>query len=421
MSAIIDAEYNLKCIFLLDPAGKLSNDDSRPQREHAVVVSVQKDVRSLNGRLSIVAGSIFIVFAAIAIGWAAWERGIESEFRFAIHGPSMAPTLLGDHQIAKCGACGIDWPIEISDQGTSVSCFHCGDQATVLSSSGSASVVVVQAYRPADADSSAVHDLRIGDVVAIGGEKMMRIKRIAGLPGDIVELQGASLLVNGETLRQVMGAHGDLNFPVPTLLFEMDKYRDLSRWHGDDWQRNEQRAWTAEGPGWLMYHHRSIHQLNQPSCIWDDYPYNADLSRRLHPARSLALTAKVVCEDQGRVEVVFWIDNQPVGVTCDVSGECELKVCSDDAVSVDFSAVTAETPVAIRVLKGSVQLSSLQLARQIEYRLRPHDDRSCYPMRLGNDEFFVVGDNVPVSLDSRDFGVIQERAIKGRVELLESH
>jgi type IV secretory pathway protease TraF len=40
---------------------------------------------------------------------------------------------------------------------------------------------------------------------------------------------------------------------------------------------------------------------------------------------------------------------------------------------------------------------------------------------LGSSEYFVVGDNVPVSLDSRDFGVIQERAVKGRVELIESH
>ena len=68
-----------------------------------------------------------------------------------------------------------------------------------------------------------------------------------------------------------------------------------------------------------------------------------------------------------------------------------------------------------------MQFSCLQLARQIEYRLRPHDDRSRYPIRLGSSEYFVLGDNVPVSLDSRDFGVIQERAVKGRVELIESH
>jgi len=369
-----------------------------------------------------------MVFAAIFIGWAGWKRGMASAVRFAIHGPSMAPTLLGEHQIAKCVDCGLNWPIDISDEGTSVICFHCGDRATVENGAHAASVVLVHAYEHVDASKSISSPLRIGDVplrigdvVAISGEDMMRIKRIIALPGDLVELRGASLLVNGETIHNAMRAQDDLNVPASSLVFELDNRRELSRWHGEGWQRNKQRVWTSEDSDWLMYRHRSIYQRNQPSCIWDDYPYNAGLSRKLQPARRLALNANVVCEDQGRLEVVFWIGGRMVGVTCDVNGPYALNVSSDDAVAVEFAPVSAQTPVAIRVLEGSVQLSCLQLARQIEYRLRPHDDRARYPIRLGRREYFVVGDNVPVSLDSRDFGVIQERAIKGRVELIESH
>ena len=404
---------------LLDHAGKLPNADSKLQGEDASEPSGHEDVTKLNCRAPLAVGFIVVVFAAIVIGWASWKRGRESGVRFSIHGPSMAPTLLGEHQIAKCVACGLDWPVEISDEGASVACFHCGDQATMANSAHAASVVVVHTYEHADAAKSASNALRVGDLVALGGEEMMRIKRIAALPGDLVELSHASLLVNGETIHETMRKHVDLN--VPALLFEMDKRRKLSRWHGDDWQRSKQRVWTSEGQGWLIYRHRSIHQSNQPSCIWDDYPYNADLSRKLQPASRLALNANVVCQNVGRLEVVFWIDGQMVGVTCDVDGQRELNISSDDAVAVEVAPVSAETPVAIRVLEGSVQLSCLQLARQIEYRLRPHDDRSRYPIRLGSSEYFVVGDNVPVSLDSRDFGVIQGRTIKGRVELIESH
>lgn len=365
--------------------------------------------------------SIVVVFVAIVIGWAGWKRGRESGVRFAIHGPSMAPSLLGEHQIAKCQACALEWPIEISDEDTSVSCFHCGVQATVANGAHAASVVVVHAYEPAATARAASSPLRIGDVVAIGGKDMMRIKRIVALPGDLVELNDASLLVNGETVHKAMRTHDDLDVPTPTLLFEMDNRRELSRWRGKGWQRNQQRAWTSEEQDWLIYHHCSIHQRNQPSCIWDDYPYNAGLSRKLQPASRLSMNANVVCKDQGRLEVVFWIDGQRVGVTCDMDGHCELNISSDDAEAVEVAPVSAETPVAIRVIEGSVQLSCLQLARQIEYRLRPHDDRSRYPIRLGSGAYFVVGDNVPVSLDSRDFGVIQEHAVKGRVELIESH
>ena len=362
-----------------------------------------------------------MVFAGLVIGWAGWKRGMESGVRFAINGPSMAPTLLGEHQIAKCVACGLDWPIEISDEGKPVTCFHCGARATVANGAHAASVVVVHAHEYVDAARSISAPLRIGDVVAISGEDMMRIKRIIALPGDLVELNAASLLVNGKTIHESMRENEDLNFPVPVLLFEMDNRREVSRWRGEGWQRNEQRVWTSKAQSWLVYHHRSIHQRNQPSCIWDDYPYNADLSRKLQPAKRLALKAKVVCKGHGRLEVVFWIDDRMLGVTCDVNGQCDLNISSNDAVAVEVASLSAEAPVAIRVLEGSVQFSCLQLARQIEYRLRPHDDRAGYPIRLGSREYFVVGDNVPVSFDSRDFGVIEERAIKGRVESIESH
>lgn len=43
-------------------------------------------------------------------------------------------------------------------------------------------------------------------------------------------------------------------------------------------------------------------------------------------------------------------------------------------------------------------------------------DRACMPARRVPDgEFFVLGDNRPVSCDSREFGLVAEHLIKGRV------
>ena len=43
-----------------------------------------------------------------------------------------------------------------------------------------------------------------------------------------------------------------------------------------------------------------------------------------------------------------------------------------------------------------------------------HHDRSRYPMTLGSDEFFLLGDNVPVSVDSREVGSVGGGSILGK-------
>jgi len=420
MSAREPPQYTPNHIFLLDHAGKLSTDDSEPMSGCGGVFPKQECGGRAKYRQRMLMGMIVVVFASLIVGGIGWRRGLKSDFLFAIHGPSMAPTLLGEHRIASCVACGFDWPVTISDDDTPAVCFHCGDQARVANSAHVASLVVVRPYEQERTGGSRADALRSGDVIAIGGQEMLRIKRIAAVPGDIVDLNGVSLLVNGEPMAQRMSLQAELKVPISVMRFEMDDRREISRWQGEGWKRSSQRAWKSAARNWLIYHHRSIHERNQASCVWDDYPYNVGLNRKLYPANRIVFTSKAVCQGQGLLEVVFWVGDRAVGITCEVEGKCELNISSDEAAAVQVAPVSAEAPVAIRVLAGSVQLSCLQLGRQVEYRLRPHDDPACYPIELGSDEYFVVGDNVPTSSDSRDFGVIEERTIKGRVELSES-
>ncbi len=404
---------------MLDHAGKLSTADSEPIDVQVAVIAQHRSNSRPRDRHRITLGVVVVVFAAFVIAWMSWKRGRDSGLLFAIHGPSMAPTLLGEHRIASCGTCGLDWPVGISDDVESVDCFHCGDQAKVNDHVNVASVVMVHAYDGEFSDSGA-DPLRSGDVVAIDGEDGLRIKRIAAVPGDIVELDGGYLLVNGKRVPQNMASEIELNVPISVMPFEMDCRRVVTRWAGKGWQRSEQRDWEPEGQEWLVYHHQSIHQGNRPSRLWDDYPYNIGLSRKLQPVQRIVLSGKAGCQGRGVLEVVFWINNCAVGVICEIEDDCEFNISSDDALATKTAPIAADAPVAIRVLAGSVRLSCLQLSRQIEYRLRSHDDRTCYPIDLGSGEYFVVGDNVPVSLDSRNFGVIQDREIKGRVALIDS-
>ena len=75
----------------------------------------------------------------------------------------------------------------------------------------------------------------------------------------------------------------------------------------------------------------------------------------------------------------------------------------DDATGYPSSS---ESPVAFGVQRGSVVVSDVRLYRDLYYTgSLAYTPRRAFgvesPYRLGNDEFFVLGDNSPVSNDSR--------------------
>ncbi|MFG0261404.1 MAG: S26 family signal peptidase, partial [Novipirellula sp. JB048] len=81
----------------------------------------------------------------------------------------------------------------------------------------------------------------------------------------------------------------------------------------------------------------------------------------------------------------------------------------------DSPADTAEIDANSANDAGKVQLQSLIVQRSVEYRLRRRDSAGMYPLRLKPGECFVVGDNVPISVDSREFGPVPIEDIAGGV------
>jgi type IV secretory pathway protease TraF len=311
-------------------------------------------------------------------------------------------------------------------------CAHCGNPLSLESrqdsdvggeSVGTSGIsfdtVTIETRDEIDSSGDA---LSRGDVVAVRWQGRIHVKRLAAAPGDEISLRGNRLLVNRVRIEDTLCSR-QLSFPIPWMLVDDDKRRESSRWSAHDasderadWTRDQDGRWdsffSSGSSTWLVYRHRSSSRGNLSSPVWDDFPYNVSLSRKLFPVDRLRLRG--TAESDVRLTVAFWSEAGNVAAERTlIRGEAFCVSYFDGATS-EGLAVTARQPVAIRI-EGAATLRDLKIERLVEYRLNPAHDLAVYPLHLGADEWFLVGDNVPVSIDSRDWGTIPEDQILGRV------
>ncbi|WP_197172453.1 S26 family signal peptidase [Novipirellula aureliae] len=388
-------------------------------------------------------------------------------------GESMAPSLMGAHFSSHCPNCQIQILVPLHGATPAIPksgivCWHCGASVSAEQVKLSGNLIPGDQVRINDETRS----FELGDMVAINVDGRMRVKRILGLPGDIIVLDGTRLRVQ------------EKSFPTlaPLVRVDSDRYRSQSRWlpgAGGDashWKRVN-RTWE-HGPSkqindWLCYHHFAVYRQNQASPVMDDYPINSSIVRRLNRAEHLAV--EVIVHDDNKIhserpivlETLFWnpdgvrvmksslIRGASTIVRSSESSKANLGQLTESTASNDrhaspiaprnrrigleerndnesdrpsnvamddVSRLVAPThPIAIRFAwedgQGYQGLRlELNVFREIEYRVRPQDDMSGFPLRLAEDQYFVVGDNVPVSVDSRTFGPIDENQLIGKVE-----
>ena len=252
--------------------------------------------------------------------------------------------------------------------------------------------------------------LQIGDVVAIRWGGKRHVKRVAAVGGDVVDRVAGRLTVGGQRLEDLLAERDADEFLTPALV-------PVSS-HQNHWRRD------AAVSSRLVYGHRNPHQAGRITAVMDDYPINETVRRVLNRVDRLvvqirAKTPTVVPDAPLRV---FFFDAERSMVSTTTRGGWARfrDAAADHAVETGrqsdrLGMLDAAHPIAVDLDEQQASRYTLHVYREIEYR----DDRPSgnvnYPVTLGDEEVFVVGDNVPVSVDSRALGPLNRSAIEGKI------
>lgn len=296
-------------------------------------------------------------------------------------------------------------------------------------------------------------------VILLPGASVPVVKRVAGLPGEQVQLVGGDLVIDGRRL----GAGAPR--PAPVLLFDsrLAPLGDTLQLAGPGWSRDGDAwhldargggpalesvaAWTAQ-----LYDARLDAQGRRSEGVTEigDLVLEFELSELEGPGRFEATLSEE--SDRFRLELRLAGERLAASLWRVQPGDGESRLAAvevarptgtlrvrfanvDNHVSVDLGDVRDALAVdyprnaplesasdrSYRHLRPRAAFGALDLALCVE-RVRLLRDlhwgeRGTHavtePLRLGPDEIFVLGDNASESLDSREHGPVPLEAVIG--------
>jgi hypothetical protein len=316
-------------------------------------------------------------------------------------------------------------------------------------------------------------------ITAESGADTLAVKRLVAGPGQRIDHRDGWMLVDGipigDAFRQTLPPNPNglnrpdqygVNRPVtrswPALItVHDDRHRAANQ--GSWWEparakatrSNDAATLPIAGPAsrfrlaasdaptpWLAYRHRAVHDRLRPDVIRDDFPCNATEVRGLVAVDRLRLSLRLEAIRPGTLQVAFRFgerlsirelpfagtgltgpggleDPEPkaspgrqIDIDSESLGEGERPLAGTAAVDLPDGA-----QLAIRVVAGEAIVSDLVVRRPLAYRIDLRQAaRFDWPIRLGDGEYYVLGDNSPLSIDSRHFGAIRGEGLIGRIE-----
>ena len=409
-----------------------------------------------------------IAVAALALlGLACWRLSFVQGLvrRITIDGPSMAPTLLNEHYAIQCGDCGFRFVLDAEHppaDGRAV-CPNCGYAANSLADilPRPADRVLIDRWR-------LLGSIRRGEVIAAAlPQAGPGVKRIAGLPGERLAIQAGELYANRQLvrkspaeLRPMRVLVHDNSYPPQKTPGLPPRWRPLessSRWETSDGGFQIKQTTESDNLDWLIYQHWACTgHLQQSraalSAIYDYDSYNQGDNRALHRVSDVLLSCRVqsmgafafavksggerfevLIEPGQRIvvsrggtrlqerplaarpfrfaaEVLFGLCDQQLLLTAD--GRTLLQMPYD----LEAMAAPSELQSLAIGARGSADVSELKVWRDIYY-LPPAVATWDMAASLPENQVALLGDNPPVSIDSRQWqpaGVSLDKVL-GRV------
>lgn len=371
--------------------------------------------RSLNRYSLLHYATCTIVLALVLRTW--FVMGLIEPITIA--GSSMAPTLRGPHYSFRCTECGqpFDVGAEFVTEDSRVECLACGD----VQNFGEHRTVKSGDRVLVDRTAFQFREPKRWETVVFHSpdDAQLTVKRVVGLPGEAIELRDGDVWIDGQIATKSLSEMRKLCQLIPR------ENEQSLRWHGQGWhwQDGSWQAAASDDWQWLMY------DQNQP--LTDDTAYNGDLSRRVFAVRDVALSVNIDPQGPGEVAVHFQRGGESLRWQGQISkpAQLEISACDGrwqvfiDGTSVadercDTSLVNADEPAfQIGVQNTDVSLRDLRIDHDIYYASQNEELGIAEPMPplvLGENEFFVLGDNHAVSLDSRQWGPVARRLIVGK-------
>jgi type IV secretory pathway protease TraF len=381
-------------------------------------------------------------------------RGVLRPIR--VEGGSMAESLCGDHLLAVCQDCGYRVQCDVNSVpgDGDLLCPNCGYPANP-----ERDAQPVRGERVlVDAFPATLGNLRRWDVVAVsqfGSDAGPIVKRLVALPGEHWEIRQGDLWINGAVQRKSLEQLRSMMVTVND-----DRYRPASQQRASRWRATAvNSAWSdeegrfgykptteAEGQAddWLVYHHQrglgATAGSELATTVKDLDAYNQAESRTLLPVNDLGAAFRLQIEDARELALAVTGHEGRLTCTLQISKGRVLLAAEGEQLAdepfrwhdwrrttlVEFGVsdrqflvgingreilrtplgaepvLPTSEPLAIALKCRQALISRLRVWRDLHY-LDPHgrstEWRPAHALATG--QFAVLGDNPPVSIDSR--------------------